>query len=339
MADFKGIEKVLERPEKFMRKFEISEDPDSSSRKKKRAAKLIIEILNAAAMGQALIGILATVVPGGWIVVVGVVGALGHFGINRYASSDGEDRIDVIPRWINSPLDVFAVVLFEFFAPLGFRVANLDGEVTEDEWKRIKNHFVSEWGYSPEFVQKALPGVECNLANLRVAELVTKLIAYQVGNPNYDYHVLSKELTSFLKEVIRADGELHDLEVIFIQWLEITLARGNPEFWDELHSAVGFGDGAENKSHRDDESRPNPDHNGDVPRSNEQQRGEVGTDNSGNGDGNKAQHSGRSDPVPNKGEEASRGDDVENDRPSEGGAQGALESAGRAVGRTLHWLT
>lgn len=321
MADFDGVERVIAHPKVFKSKLGIGEDAFASLQKKKLVGEVVRILDTAGAFGVgaavanlppvaaiffaptgplAALGIgAAAATPIGWVIVAGVASTAGYYGISRYLRSGWKERVDVIPKWINTPLDALAVVLFDFFAPLGLNVADFDGKVTESERQCIKDYFVNEWGYTPEFVEKALPDTEQNLENISIVELVNKMIKYKISSPDCNYDELSNELTSFLKEVTRADGELHDLEVIFIQWLEITLARGKRGFWDGLRSAVGLS--------------PH--------------------------DGNNANEEGWSDPVLDKGEGAVPIGEVENDRSSEGGAQRTFESAGRAVGRRLRWLT
>ena len=276
-----GVEYVIEHPLIFKDKLGIGADAFASLRKKKLVGEgvRILDTAGAFGVGAAVasssavattffapagllaaLGIGATAAtPIGWVIAAGVASTAGYYGISRYLRSGREDRVDVVPKWINTPLDALAVVMFDFFAPLGLKAAYADGLVTDSERQCIENYFVSEWGYSPEFVRKALPDAECNLENIHVIELVNNMIEYQISNPDCNYDALSKELADFLKEVTRADGELHDQEVIFIQWLEITLARGKPGFWDELYSSVRFARKSEKKTQGESESTPNPD--------------------------------------------------------------------------------
>ena len=281
MTNFEGVERVIDHPKVFKSKLGIGADAFASLRKKKLVGEgvRILDTAGAFGVGAAVAsssavaatfftptGLLAALgigaaaaTPIGWVIAAGVASTAGYYGISRYLRSGREDRVEVVPKWINTPLDALAVVMFDFFALLGLKAAHADGLVTDSERQCIENYFVSEWGYSPEFVRKALPDAECNLESLRVVELVNNMIEYQIGNPDCNYDALSKELTGFLKEVTRADGELHDQEVIFIQWLEITLARGKPGFWDEFYSSVGFGRRSVKKTQGEGESTPNPD--------------------------------------------------------------------------------
>ena len=279
MTNFERVERVIDHPKVFKSKLGIGEDAFASLRKKKLVGEgvRILDTAGAFGVGAAVAsssavattffaptGLLAglgigaaAATPIGWVIAAGVASTAGYYGISRYLRSGREDRVDVVPKWINTPLDALAVVMFDFFAPLGLTAAHVDGLVTDSERKCIKNYFMSEWGYSPEFVQNALPDAERNLENLRVVELVNNMIEYKISSPDCNYDALSKELTGFLKEVTRADGELHDQEIIFVQWLEITLARGKPGFWDGLYSSVGFGRRSGKKTQGKGESVPN----------------------------------------------------------------------------------
>ena len=289
MTEMEGVERVIENPLSFKNKLGIGEDAFASLRKKKLVEEgvRILDATGAFHGGAAVAslpivaktffapaGILATlgigataVTPIGWVIAAGVASTAGYYGISRYLRSGREDLIHVVPKWINTQLDLLAVGMFDFFAPLGLNVAALDGRISDSERRFMTEYFVREWGYSPEFVQKELPDAECNLGNLRVVELVNEMIKYQISNPDCNYEALSEELTGFLQMVTRADSELHDQEVIFIQWLEITLARGKPRFWDELYSSVGFSWRSGKKTHGESESTPNPVSNGNAPNS------------------------------------------------------------------------
>ena len=179
----------------------------------------------------------------------------------------GDGRTVVIPVWLNTPLDKLARALFDFFAPLGLRVAALDGRISKSERQFIESYFVSEWGYYPEFVRKALPDRERNLENLCDIELVNNMIDYKIGNPDCDYNAMTKELIDFLKEVTRANGELQDLEVIYIQWLEITLVRRKPGIFRRR---------PKKKTEAEGEPEPNPASHGDVPNGDCGQGGDDG---------------------------------------------------------------
>ena len=263
MTDSEGIEKVLERTEDFRKKLGIGKITNQSLQRK--LADEFVGILDAYSTGKSVIDLIIRILPilgigagapaAGWVIVACFVAAASYFGMNRYLRSGENDNGD--------PLDPLAVALFHFLAPLGLRVAALDRAVmkselqtggrpvevplvaaldravTKSERQCIENYFAREWGYSRKFVRKELPKLECNVETFPIVEVVDNLIEFAKRSPGCNYKALSKELTDFLQKVTRADGELDDLEVIFIQWLEIKLAKGKPGFFDRLRSAVG----------------------------------------------------------------------------------------------------
>ena len=260
------VKRVIKHPLLFKNKLGIGAAAYRSLQQKE-TGEAILRVLNIATAGGAgaaiasllaPAGILVTLglaaSPVGWIIAAGVASSAGVFGISQILRGGREERLRVITTWTNTPLDVLAVALFNFFAPLGIKVATLDGSMTDPERRLITEYFVYEWGYSERFIQLALPKLESNVDTFPIVELVDDLIEYNKLSPDCDYDALSKELTGFLQEVTRADGELHDLEVIFIQWLEISLAHGKPGFWNGLISKVRFGRGSKKETQGNDES-------------------------------------------------------------------------------------
>lgn len=278
MTDSKGIEKVLERPEDFRKKLGI--DKITSQSLQQKLADEFVRILDAGGAGVLVIsaitkilmvlGISVSAPVGGLIIVVGVMVGIGYFGINRYLPGGGNDNGD--------PLNPLAVALFDFFAPLGLRVAALDGAVTESERQCIENYFVHEWGYSCEFIRKELPELESNIETFPIVEVVDNLVEFKKRNPKCNYEAVSKELTSFLQKITRANGELHDLEVIFIQWLEIALAKGKPGFFERLHSAVGVSQRPGQQATGEIGPPPDPDSDGEALRGGRTGDGSSGQD-------------------------------------------------------------
>ena len=262
MTEMEGVERVIENPLNFKSKLGIGEDAFAALRTKKLVGEgvRILDTAGAFGVGAAIassstvattffaptgflaaLGIgAAAVTPIGWVIAAGVASTAGYYGISRYLRSGREDRVDIIPKWINTPLDALAVDLFGFFAPLGVKAAAVvDGRMEERERLYIESYFVREWGYSEKFVQAALPKIDSNLEIFNAVDLVNNLIEFQKGNPDCNYDFMSENLVAFLKEVTRADERLDDSEVIFIQWLENMLKAGKPGVLEKFISAVG----------------------------------------------------------------------------------------------------
>ena len=57
-----------------------------------------------------------------------------------------DSRVEVIPKFINTPIDVLAIGLFDSIAPLSLKVAAADGKISPEELEVIKSYFVEGWG-------------------------------------------------------------------------------------------------------------------------------------------------------------------------------------------------
>ena len=173
-SDSDGVERVLSKPEVFRKKLGISKITNRSLQRK--IADASVRILDAGGAGTFVIGVLAALgVPlAGWVIAVGFVAAAGHFEINRYLRSGENDN--------SGPLDPFAYALFDFMAPLGLRVAALDGAVTESERECIENYFACEWGYSRKFVRKELSNLERNVEIVPIIKVVDDLAEFKKRN-------------------------------------------------------------------------------------------------------------------------------------------------------------
>ena len=265
MTEMEGVERVIEHPLNFKMKLGIGEDAFASLRKKKLVGEgvRILDTAGAFGVGAAVAGSstiattffaptgllaalgigAAAVTPIGWVIAAGLVSTAGYYGISQYLRSGREDRLHIIPKWINTPLDALATDLFGFFAPLGLKAAAVvDGRIEERERLYIESYFVREWGYSEKFIQAALPKIDSNLKSFDAVDLVNNLIEFLKGNPDCNYEAMSEELVAFLKEVTRADERLDDSEVIFIQWLENMLKAAKPGVWEKFAGRpVGVG--------------------------------------------------------------------------------------------------
>ena len=270
MTETEGIEQVIEHPMYFKKKLGIGEGAFANLVKRRRVeiGVRVLETAGAFTTGATVAGsttvattffaptgLLATlgiggvaVTPIGWVIASGFALSAGYYIISEYSRSGREDRVDVIPKWLNTPLDVLATDLFSLFAPLGLKAAAVvDGGEEERERAYIENYFVSEWGYSKKFIQEKLPEIESIYDSFHAVDLVNNLIKFQKGNPDCNYEAMSKELVAFLTEVTRADERIDESEVIFIQWLENMLKAGQPGLLEKVTRAVG-GSGTEGDS-------------------------------------------------------------------------------------------
>ena len=64
------------------------------------------------------------------IVAAGVISAGAYVGISKLLTKGKESKVMVVPKFINTPLDLLATSLAGFFIPLGLKIGLADGILT-----------------------------------------------------------------------------------------------------------------------------------------------------------------------------------------------------------------
>ena len=168
-----SVQAILADPLRFKLKLRMGEDTYALMRTRKRlqeiwdvygmatagaaaaASPVVASTLFASTAGPlAFIGIGAAATPIGWVLAAGAAAGGLYFGVTRWVADNS--AVDVIPRVINTPLDVLAMALLDLTGTLALRVAKIDGEIVVEERETIRRHFIDEWGYDPAYADLAL---------------------------------------------------------------------------------------------------------------------------------------------------------------------------------------
>lgn len=242
---FNNIETIIDEPLKFKEKLAIGEDAYTSLRVKNsvfEAWDTLGVAATAASVAQsttiastffaptgflAAIGIGTAVTPIGWVVAASVVTGGAWLGATRYLKKGSSDKTTVIPKFINTPVDVLALALFDMLAPLALKVAEIDGHIHNSERDLIHNYFVKEWGYNSDFVCAGLSFTEGRLSEYSVKELAEILAEYKRANPDCNYESMSQEILSFLRNIMHADGVIDEREEMAIEKAEAIFKKVN----------------------------------------------------------------------------------------------------------------
>jgi len=235
---FSNLDRIIEEPLKFKSKLDIGEKAYTSLRVKNtvfEAWDTLGVVGTAATVAQsstvastffaptgflASLGIGTAVTPLGWVVAASVVTGGAWLGATRYLKNGTSDRTTVIPKFINTPIDVLALTIFDMLAPLALKVADIDGQIHNSERDIIYAYFVKEWGYNEQFVCAGLAFSETKLSEYSVKELALTLAEYKKVNPDCNYESMSKEIISFLKDIMYADGVIDEREEMAIEKAE-----------------------------------------------------------------------------------------------------------------------
>jgi uncharacterized tellurite resistance protein B-like protein len=227
---FRNVESVIADDLKFKAYLGIGENAYASL-KVKNAVTEIWDTLGAASAGATIAGssTIATTffahnavfaalglasTPVGWIIAAGALSGGAWLGITRHFNKLNKERITVIPQFINTPIDIFGLALFELLAPLALKMAHVDGDLDDNEINLIKNYFIKKWGYDSNFVEGGILYLNENLERYTIKETATSLAEYKKQNPDCEYDSMSKEIIGFLRDIIEADGRIDEREIM-----------------------------------------------------------------------------------------------------------------------------
>ena len=228
---FQGIDSIVAEPLKFKVKLAIGEDAYTSLRVKNAVVQVwdVAGVATTAAVVAkssvvataffaptgllAAIGIGAAVTPIGWVVAAGVVSGGAWFGITRHLKKASASKITVVPNFINTPLDVLALGLFDLMVPLALSVAAADGRIDEARRQHIDDYFVGEWGYDANFVDAGIEHIEASLDDLSAREhsaldLAQTMAQFASQHRDCNFKMMAQETIDFLRRIMTLDGGL-----------------------------------------------------------------------------------------------------------------------------------
>lgn len=167
-----------------------------------------------------LLGLGTAATPVGWIIAAAAVSGLGWVYGKRMLRSILSGPVEVVPKFINSPIDVLAMAIFDLLLPLMLKVAAADGRMNADEEGRIRDHLAKSWGFDRSFVELGMERwAEADLAECDTREVAGSLAQLIAASKDCDYEVITGRFVDFLQELIDADGrvqqgEAEELELI-----------------------------------------------------------------------------------------------------------------------------
>ncbi len=223
---FQGIDTMVAEPLKFKVKLAIGEDAYTSLKVKNAVVQAwdVAGVATTAAVVAkssvvastffapsgllAAIGIGTAVTPIGWVIAAGVVTGGAWFGVTRHLKKASASKLTVVPNFINTPLDVLALGLFDLMVPLALRLVAIDGRVDAVRRQQIDDYFVGEWGYDANFVDAGLRHIESRLGELSVVELAQTMAEFASHNRDCNFRMMSREILDFLRHIAALDGSV-----------------------------------------------------------------------------------------------------------------------------------
>lgn len=154
------------------------------------------------------------------VIAAGVLSAGAYVGFAKYLTKNKSDKILVTPKFINTPLDLLATSLANFFVPIGLKLGLADGHLHELEELRIKNFMVKEWGYSESFITKLIRSHKDRDLSQTYKTALEGFIDFTTTNPDCDEVEIQSSLIKLLKLIIEADGQIKESEEIQLDFIE-----------------------------------------------------------------------------------------------------------------------
>lgn len=236
IRSFDGINSVLANEERFKIKIGIGKDAFASL----KAGNLLGRLWHmgtavgsgatvAASNGIATtffggfwstVGIGSAVTPIGWVVGAAVVTGGAYYGVSRLFKTYAGSRVDEIPKFLNTGLDVLAASTFDLLGSLGLKVAAIDGHIDSSERAAISEYFIEEWGYNPNYVQHALDVLLENIDKSSLSDMAKSLAEFANQNTDCNLHSMQLELRKLLTEIAEADGRIDEREEMAIERIE-----------------------------------------------------------------------------------------------------------------------
>jgi len=242
---FDNIDTIVAEPLNFKSKLAIGEDAYAELKLKNAAiqawdvagvATTAAIIAKSSAVAStffaptgflALLGIGAAVTPVGWVIAASVITGGTWMGITRYLKKSSDNRVTVIPKFINTPLDVLALSLFDLLAPLALKVATTEPKIDSAKQTMIHQYFVKEWGYDPEFTREGIKYTLSKLNEFSIDELTQALAEFAGRNRDCNFRTMSQEILGFLRNIGDLEGQVNSPEAIAVDRIEAIFKKAN----------------------------------------------------------------------------------------------------------------
>jgi uncharacterized tellurite resistance protein B-like protein len=241
------VERVVAIPERFKQRLAIGENAYATKRAM-RSLSTIWDTAGAAGAGASVAGsaavagtffvpavsanplvwiglvpAAAAVTPIGWVVAAALAAGGAWYGVSRWVTSGPDKFVDVIPKFLNTPVDVLGMKMLDLHAGLAFAVAAADGHIENAERAAIRAHFEHDWGYDTDYLDGALPLIERDSDNADLVRLTEALVAFHHASRDCAPEAMRRELLVFLREVADADGSVVSAEHRAVTLIEKTL--------------------------------------------------------------------------------------------------------------------
>lgn len=159
----------------------------------------------------AWLGLATATTPVGWVLAAALVTGGSFYALGK-AASDKSGLAEVVPKHINTPLDVLALSLLELVGGIAVKVALVDGEFADTERRAILSILEEDWGYDPGFLRQAIARMEASADAVDVRDTAERLAEFVAKNPDCEPVPMKRDLLAMVEEIVAADGIVRNTE-------------------------------------------------------------------------------------------------------------------------------
>ncbi len=245
-GEFANVKRVIANDMKFKARLRIREDAFTSITVGKTVGSMI-DLGGAAATGasiaqsgtvataffaksglMAALGIGSTAMtPIGWVVAAALASGGAWYGVTRLFKGYEDSRVDVVPKFLSTPIDLLGASVLDLIGSLALKVAAMDGQIDPNEVTAIRDYFVHDWGYDADYVEHALSVLQANADKSRLSEMTKALAEFVHANPDCKFSAIQQEIKVLLAEVAEADGSMDEREEMAIERILQALQQEN----------------------------------------------------------------------------------------------------------------
>ena len=167
----------------------------------------------------------AATTPVGWVVAAAVASGGAYYGVMSLAGKYTSSRVEKIPKFLNTPIDLLGATLFDLIGGLALKVAILSNDIDEVERGSLVDYFVEVWGIDKEYIRQSLPILEDQVRGRNLKEMVKALVEFQLDNPDCNPEAMKKDILELLNEIVMADGEIDEREELALGTVESELNK------------------------------------------------------------------------------------------------------------------
>lgn len=130
--------------------------------------------------------------PIGWIVGAAAASGGVYYGVSHLFKTYSSTRVEEVPRFLNTGLDVLASTTLDLLGSLALKMAAIDGSIDPSERDAMEEYFAEEWGYDPDYLRHALDVLQQNIDKSRLSEMANSLAEFSRQNPDCNFRLFKR---------------------------------------------------------------------------------------------------------------------------------------------------